>query len=115
MPQIISVGGELVRINAAKNSIERSINSGVSWIPRYTSSSAGIFRDIVLFGREIIACTSKGIFISKNSGSSWIPRYTSTASGAFLTLSVDGTRLLANTSKGLYYSINGGSTWVKRG
>ncbi len=114
MPQIISVGGELVRINAAKNSIERSINSGVSWIPRYTGTAAGTFCDLFVFGNELLACTSKGIYCSTNGGMSWIPRCITASAGDFISLASDGTKLLATTSKGLYISRNGGRGWIKR-
>ena len=114
MPQIISSGGELVRINAAKNIIERSINGGVSWTPRYTGTAAGTFRDLLTFGGELLACTSKGIYYSTNGGVSWAPRCTTSSAGDFLSLASDGTKLLATTSKGLYTSTNKGVSWVRR-
>ena len=115
MPQIISNGGELVRINTAKNSIERSINGGVSWSPRYTGIAAGTFRDLFVFGNEILACTSKGIYCSTNGGFTWTPRCITASAGDFLSLASDGTKLLAPTSKGLYTSTSKGAIWVKRG
>ena len=114
MPQIITYVNELLRINPQKNSVERSSNGGTTWIPRFTGSSAGTFRDLLVFGNEILACTSKGVFHSTNGGSTWIPRYTGSAAGDFLSLASDGTKLLATTSKGLYYSTNCGATWIKR-
>lgn len=114
MPQIITYGSALLRINTQKNSIEYSTNGGSTWIPRYTSSSSGTFRDLLLFGNEVIACTSKGIYYSTNGGSTWIPRYTSPSCGDFQSLATDGPRLLVTTTKGLYYSTNRGSTWIKK-
>lgn len=114
MPQIISSGGELIRINAAKNSIERSTNGGVSWSPRYTGTAAGTFRDLLTFGGELLACTSKGIYYSANGGVSWTPRCVSSSAGDFLSLASDGSKLLATTSKGLYTSTNRGISWVRR-
>lgn len=74
MPQIISNGGELIRINAAKNSIERSTNGGVSWTPRCTTSSAGDFLSLAADGTKLLATTSKGLYTSTNRGVSWVRR-----------------------------------------
>lgn len=121
MPQIIKVGGglfskgELIRINPSNNSIESSGNGGRSWIPRCTNTSYGTFRDLLLVGREILAATSRGLFVSTNAARSFSPRCTNTSSyGDFINLQDEGNTLLANTSKGLYYSTNGGRSWVRR-
>ena len=74
MPQIISSGGELIRINATKNSIERSTNGGVSWAPRCVSSSAGDFLSLASDGSKLLATTSKGLYTSTNRGISWVRR-----------------------------------------
>ena len=120
MPQIIKTGGgifsggELIRINPSNNSIESSGNGGRSWIPRCTNTSYGIFRDLLLVGREILAATSRGLYVSTNSGRSFSPRCVNTSYGDFLNLQDEGNTLLANTTKGLYYSTNGGRSWVRR-
>ena len=120
MPQIIKTGGglfssgELIRINPSNNSIESSGNGGRSWIPRCTNTSYGTFRDLLLVGREILAATSRGLYVSTNSGRSFSPRCVNSSYGDFLNLQDEGNTLLANTTKGLYYSTNGGRSWVKR-
>ena len=114
MAQLINYGREMLRINTQKNAIEYSTNEGRNWIPRYTGSVAGIFYDLLQFGNELLACTSKGIYYSTNEGRNWIPRYTGSAVGTFQQLSIDGHNLLATTSKGLYYSTNEGRNWIKR-
>lgn len=115
MPQLINIGNELVRINIAKNAIEYSQNSGRSWIIRYNNTSCGSFRDLLQYGREILACTSKGVCYSQNEGRSWILRCCNTSSyGEFISLQENGAELLANTSKGLYFSKNEGRSWIKR-
>ena len=121
MPQIIKTGGglfssgELIRINPSNNSIESSGNGGRSWIPRCTNTSYGTFRDLLLVGHEILAATSRGLFVSTNAARSFSPRCTNTSSyGEFLNLQDEGSTLLANTTKGLYYSTNGGRSWVRR-
>lgn len=120
MPQIIKTGGglfssgELIRINPSNNSIESSGNGGRSWIPRCTNTSYGTFRDLLLVGREILAVTSRGLYVSTNSARSFSPRCVNTSYGDFLNLQDEGNTLLANTTKGLYYSTNGGRSWVRR-
>ena len=120
MPQIIKVGGglfskgELIRINPSNNSIESSGNGGRSWIPRCTNTSYGTFRDLLLVGREILAATSRGLYVSTNSARSFSPRCVNSSYGEFLNLQDEGSTLLANTTKGLYYSTNSGKSWVRR-
>ena len=120
MPQIIKTGGglfskgELLRINPSNNTIESSGNGGRSWSPRCTNASYGTFRDLLLVGREILAVTSRGLYVSTNSARSFSPRCVNTSYGDFLNLQDEGNTLLANTSKGLYYSTNGGRSWVRR-
>jgi len=115
MPQLINIGNELLRINTAKNTIEYSQNGGRSWVTRCSNTSYGTFKDLFQYGREILACTNKGLYYSQNEGRSWVLRCNNTSSyGDFLSLQENGSELLANTSKGLYYSRNEGRSWVKR-
>ena len=101
-------------INAQKNSVEYSQNGGRSWVMRCCNGSYGEFRDLLVYGRELLACTSKGLYVSTNEGRSFAPRCTNSSYGDFLNLQDSGTELLANTSKGLYYSRNEGRSWMRR-
>lgn len=114
MPQIVNLGRELLRINVQKNSVECSQNGGRSWVTRCSNASYGIFRDLFVYGNELLACTSKGVYVSTNDGRSFAPRCTNSSYGEFLNLQESGSELLANTTKGLYYSRNGGRSWVRR-
>ena len=114
MPQIVNLGRELVRINVQKNSVEYSQNGGRSWVTRCSNSSYDTFRDLLVYGNELLACTSKGVYVSTNDGRSFAPRCTNNSYGEFLNLQESGSELLANTTKGLYYSRNGGRSWVRR-
>lgn len=114
MAQMILYGRELIRINTQKNSIEYSTNDGRTWHSRYTGNIAGTFIDLLDYGSEIIACSSKGIYYSTNKGLSWHSRYTGNSTGSFIQLAFDGRYLLATTSKGLYYSTNKGLSWLRR-
>ena len=114
MPQIVNLGRELVRINVQKNSVECSQNGGRSWVTRCSNASYGTFRDLLEYDGELLACTSKGVYVSTNDGRSFAPRCTNSSYGEFLNLQDGGSELLANTTKGLYYSRNGGRSWVRR-
>ena len=80
---------------------------------RCCNGSYGEFRDLLVYGRELLACTSEGRYVSTNEGRSFAPRCTNNSYGDFLNLQDSGTELLANTSKGLYYSRNEGRSWVR--
>lgn len=113
MPRMITYGGEMIRIGE-RNRIEYAKNGSSSWSSRCSSTSSyGEFRDLLPYGSELLAITSKGIYYSKNAGSSWSSRYTGSFCGEFLSF-VEGKELLAATSKGLYCSKNSGSSWSKR-
>ena len=114
MPQMIMLGSEMIRINPAKKTVEYSTSQGRSWSSRYTSSSCGEFIDLLPYGNELLAVTSKGIYYSTSQGRSWSSRYTSSTCGEFQCLMDGGRELLAQTSKGLYYSTSGGRSWSKR-
>ena len=114
MAQMIQYGSELLRINTQKNTIEYSKDSGHSWRSRYMGSIAGVFVDLLVYGSEILACTSKGIYYSKDGGYNWRNRYNSNSCGSFLQLASDGQNVLVTTSKGLYYSKDGGNNWRRR-
>ena len=114
MPQMIMLGSEMIRINPAKNTIEYSTSQGRSWSTRYSSTSCGEFIDLLPYGNELLAATSKGIYYSTSQGRSWSSRYTSSSCGEFQCLMDGGRELLAQTSKGLYYSTSSGRSWSKR-
>ena len=113
MPRMITYGGEMIRIGE-RNRIEYAKNGSSSWSSRCTSTSSyGEFRDLLPYGSELLAITSKGIYYSKDAGSFWQYRCNNSSYGEFLSF-VEGKELLATTSKGLYYSKNSGSSWSKR-
>ena len=114
MPQMIMLGSEMIRINPAKKTVEYSTSQGRSWSTRYSSSSCGEFIDLLPYGNELLAVTSKGVYYSTSQGRSWSSRYTSSSCGEFQCLMDGGRELLAQTSKGLYYSTSQGRSWSKR-
>lgn len=114
MPAMINYGSEMIRINPANNRIEYSTNRGLSWSSRCSSGSYGTFKDLLPYGSELLATTSKGVYYSTNKGLAWSCRCSSASYGEFLSLMDGGSELLAQTSKGLYYSTNKGLSWSLR-
>lgn len=114
MSQMIQRGKEILRINFQKNTIEYSIDGGRNWRSRYSGNSAGKFIDLLDFGSEVLATTSKGIYYSSDDGRNWRTRYIGSTYGTFAQLMLDGSTVLANTSKGLCYSKDGGRNWHRR-
>ena len=109
MAQIISIGTALLRINTTNNKKIEYSNNGKYWTTHYTGSTYGEFYDLLLFGSEIFAVTSKGLYVSKNEG-----RNTNSTYGEFESIVANGTELLAITSKGTYASKNEGRNWTKK-
>lgn len=70
--------------------------------------------DLCLFGSELYAVTSKGVYYSKDGGRNFASKCTSSSYGEFQTLMVQGSVLFAQTSKGLYASKDGGRNWTKK-
>lgn len=114
MPQIIEIGREIYRINPSKNSIEFSKDGGRNWTSKCTSSAYGTFKDLCLFGTEIYAVTTRGVYFSKDGGRNWTSKCTSSAYGEFQSLMVHGSELYAQTSKGLYASKDGGRNFFRK-
>ena len=115
MPQLITYGNELIRINPANNHIEYSTSRGLSWICRYSGSSCGTFRDMVVYNGKIVAITDKGVYYSTTKGLSWISKCSSSATKTFVAIQDAGRELLAQTADGhLYYSTSEGLSWIRR-
>lgn len=112
MGLMVTFGNELIRFNPANSHIEYSNNRGASWYCRYSSSSIGDVKSMVVYGNELIICSDKGVFYSNNKGASW---YRRSSNKDFIDLADGGRELLANTADGhLYYSNNKGASWYRR-
>jgi hypothetical protein len=76
MSQMIKTEKELLRISPKNPSqIKYSTNDGRNWVVRHPGNSAfGNFEDLTINGSEILATTSKGLFVSKNGGRNWQKR-----------------------------------------
>jgi hypothetical protein len=73
---MIKTDKELLRISPKNPAqIEYSTNDGRNWVVRYPgNSTCGTFEDLTLNGGEILATTSKGLFVSRNDGRNWQKR-----------------------------------------
>ena len=76
MSTMINYEKELIRISPKDSKkIEISTNDGRTWNSRYGGSSIqGNFQDLTDNGKEILATTEKGLFVSKNAGRIWNKR-----------------------------------------
>lgn len=110
---MVTYGNELIRFNPSNNRIEYSNNRGTSWYIRYTGSTIGNVRSLIVYGNELMVCSDKGVFYSNNKGTSWYIRNSSSKN--FIDLQDAGNELLASTADGhLYYSNNKGTSWYRR-
>jgi hypothetical protein len=73
MAKMINYDGELIRI-ASANKLEHSKNDGRSWSTIFSGTSIGDIQDLTENGKEILATTSKGLYVSKNGGRSFSKR-----------------------------------------
>ena len=115
MPQIITIGSTLMRVNAQKNMLEVSVTGGRTWNPRFRSTSHGTLRDLLYYKGSVYMCCDRGVFVSSTEGKTFNPRYTGSGCGQFLNLQDNGREIIATTSNGFYRSENEGKTWLKRG
>jgi hypothetical protein len=75
MAKMINYDGELIRISPKdSHKLEHSKNDGKAWSVILSSSSYGDFEDLTDNGKEILATTSKGLYVSKNGGRAWSKR-----------------------------------------
>ncbi|PIE51054.1 MAG: hypothetical protein CSA38_00135 [Flavobacteriales bacterium] len=114
MPKMLNLGKELLRVNDVKGILEFSENGGKTWNQRCGATFNGVFKDLEIHKNELLAVTTKGVYVSENQGRTWNQRYVSNICGEFEVLQDNGVELLAQTSKGLYCSTNNGKIWNRR-
>lgn len=75
MGRMITFNGKLIRINEKDtNKLESSTNNGRNWSHHCGVGNNFNFEDLVENGSEILATTSKGLYVSKNGGKNWSKR-----------------------------------------
>lgn len=115
MPALITYGNELLRINPAKG-IEYSADNGYNWRLRLPNMpNLGTYKDLLVYGSEILMVTSKGLCYSKDKAYNFhFRRFVDNMFGDFISLAENGNELIINTTKGLHYSTDGGYNLRKR-
>ena len=115
MPKLITMGGELIRINPSNNHIEYSTSAGRIWMTRYAGSGCGTFRDLLEYNGKLFACTDRGLHYSTSSGRVWMMRNGNSYAKTFASIQDGGREMLAMTEDGhLYYSTSEGAVWMRR-
>lgn len=110
---MVTFGNELIRYNPSNGHIEYSRNRGLTWYIRSGSILLGDVRSMVVYGDELILCSSEGVMYSTNKGTTWTTR--SSTRRNFVYLHVIGNEILAYSDDGhLYYSTNKGYDWIMR-
>ena len=117
MPQLISVGSKLFRINLALNRIESSATGGYTWVPRCKlSDHYGKAKDLLSFHNKLFLLTEKGIYFSRNEGADWGRCGSGKIVESLVALQDGGNCILGLSAEGrLYFSNNEGADWGGRG
>jgi len=75
MGRMITFNGKLIRINEkSTEKLEISTNDGRNWSHHCGMGNTFNFEDLIENGNEILATTSKGLYVSKNGGKNWSKR-----------------------------------------
>ena len=113
MGLMVTLGRELIRYNPSNGHIEYSTSQGRVWSTRYSGSSIGSVKSLIVYRNELILCSDKGVFCSTSQGRVWAVR--SSSNRNFIDLLESGPELLAYTDDGhLYYSTSAGRVWSRR-
>lgn len=113
MGLMVNLGSELIRYNPSNGHIEYSTSQGRVWSARCTSRTFGTARALIVYGKELLLCSDKGVYYSTSKGAVWSLRCSSHKD--FIDLTDGGRELLATTSDGkMYYSTSKGMVWSRR-
>jgi len=117
MPQLVSDGPRLYKVNMAKNCIDVSYTKGVLWVSRSRMGSKfGRLKDLLWFHNHLFALTDTGIWFSNNQGSDWGCRGSSKTARSMVALQDGGKNLQGLHQDGhLYESYNEGADWRRLG
>ena len=101
MPQLVTLGSELIRINPSNGHIEYSTSGGRTWMTRYSGSGYGRFLDLLPF--------------SSSAGRSWLTKNASSVARSLVALQDGGKEVIGMTADGhIYASSSEGATWLRR-
>lgn len=115
MPQLVTLGSEMIRINPSNGHIEYSTSGGRTWMTRYSGSGYGRFLDLLPFSGKLLALTEKGIYCSSSAGRTWLMKSSTSIAKSFVALQDGGKEVIGMTSDGhIYASSSEGATWLQR-
>ena len=115
MPQLVTLGSELIRINPSNGHIEYSTSGGRTWMTRYSGSGNGRFLDLLPYAGKLLALTEKGIYCSSSAGRSWLIKSSTSIVRSFVALQDGGKEIIGMTADGhIYASSSEGATWLRR-
>lgn len=117
MPNLVSVGNKLYRVNPRENRIEMSSNGGYLWVGRSRMGSGfGRLKDILFFHNRLFALTEKGLWRSANEGADWGKCGSGHIVESLVALQDGGQYLFGLSEDGyMYRSYNEGADWVRIG
>jgi len=117
MPQLITVGGKLIRINSLENRLEISFTNGATWMFRSRMGKMfGHFKDLLWFHNKLFALTDTGIWRSINEGATWARCGSGKIVENLVALQDGGQYLYGLSSDGhLWFSSNEGTYWAHKG
>jgi len=106
-----------VDIGVGTGEIFLSTDAGASW----TNVSRGVnFGKVSAFaietngigGKQVFACSDRGVYLSTNTGASWSQINNGLKDRHVTSLAILGTRVFAGTRGGVFESSNSGTTWA---
>lgn len=117
MPQLISVGNKLFRINPVSNKLEISSSDGILWITRGSINGRyGKLKDILWFHNQLFALTEKNLLRSRNEGCDWGSCGSGKTIEGLIAIQDGGRYLYALSSDGHFLqSYNEGADWMRKG
>lgn len=117
MPQLITVGKTMYRINAIENRLEYSKTDGIIWVGRSKMGPMfGRLKDLLWFHDRLFALTENGLWRSANEGADWGCCGTGKVVKSLVALQDGGRYLYGLSTDGhLWASYNEGADWAPRG
>ena len=117
MPQLITVGKTMYRINPAENRLEYSNTNGILWVGRSKMGKMfGRLKDLLWFHDQLFALTETSIWRSRNEGADWGKCGSGKIVESLVALQDGGSYLYGLSADGHFWSsYNEGADWVRRG
>lgn len=117
MPQLISTGKIMYRINPVENRLEMSSTNGILWVSRSGPGKRyGRLKDLLWFHDQLFLLTETHILRSRNQGADWGPCGSGKIVENLVAIQDGGRYLYGLSADGhLWYSYNEGADWGRRG